>query len=53
MVVAGIVERRIHSEICVQVTHMVAYHIHHHQNTTLVTGIHEIDEIFLTAEFVV
>ena len=53
VVVAGVVERRINSEIGVQIAHMVGHHVHHHQNIPLVASAHKVNEILLTAEVVV
>ena len=53
MIVAGVVERRVHSEVGVQVAHMVAYHVHHYPNSSLMARAYKINEILLAAEVVV
>jgi hypothetical protein len=53
VVVAGIVEGSVDSEICIEVAHVIGDDVYHDEDASFVTGINQIDEIFFGAEVVV
>ena len=53
VVVARVVEGSVDSEVSVEVSHMIGDHVDHHQNSPLVAGADEVDEILLRAEVIV
>jgi hypothetical protein len=53
VVVTAIVEGRISAVISVEVSHVVSHDVHHHQDSPLVAGADEVDEVLFRAEAVV